>query len=75
MSDHVDGSAAKSHLSQARERVAYGEEVASADAGIQEARLVPIAPVPRLPGSARGLGRMHQDFDAPMPEDFLEHFG
>jgi len=69
--------AAKTHFSQLLERVARGEEVVIAKAGKPVARLVPMEPVaePRRPGSARGLGRVADDFDAPMPEGFLADFG
>ena len=55
--------------------MAQGEEVVIARAGKPVARLVPFeAPrVPRRPGSARGLGTVRDDFDAPMPADFLVH--
>jgi prevent-host-death family protein len=69
--------AAKTHFSQLLERVARGEEVVIAKAGKPVARLVPIEPAaePRRPGSARGQGRVSDDFDAPMPEGFLADFG
>ena len=68
--------AAKTHFSQLLERVARGEEVVIAKAGKPVARLVPMEPAaePRRPGSARGLGRVADDFDAPMPEEFLAAF-
>ena len=64
----VDVDAAKSQLDELLERVAQGEEVMLALAGKPVARLVPFEP--RRPGSARGLGRVGDDFDAPMPEAF-----
>lgn len=69
--------AAKTHFSQLLQRVARGEEVVIAKAGKPVARLVPAEPVraPRQPGTARGLGRVRDDFDAPMSEDFLHPFG
>ena len=69
--------AAKTHFSRLLERVVQGEEVIIARAGKPVARLVPMeqAPTPRRPGSARGLGRVGEDFDAPMPEEFLASFG
>jgi prevent-host-death family protein len=77
MSDLVNVHAAKTHFSRLLERVAGGEVITIAKAGIPVARLVPIEPlrVPRRPGSARGLGKVHDDFDAPMPQEFLRHFG
>jgi prevent-host-death family protein len=73
----VNVHAAKTHFSQLLERVARGEEVVIAKAGKPVARLVPIEPAaePRRPGSARGQGRVGDDFDAPMPEGFLADFG
>ena len=57
--------------------MAQGEEVVIAKAGKPVARLVPVEPPaePRRPGSARGLGRVADDFDAPMPDEFLAAFG
>lgn len=73
----VDIQVASTHLSQLLERVAQGEEVVIAEAGKPVARLVPIEPAaePRSPGSARGLGRVADEFDAPMPDGFLAAFG
>lgn len=50
--------------------MAQGEEVVIAKAGKPVARLVPMEPAaePRRPGTARGLGRVADDFDAPMPD-------
>lgn len=47
-----------------------------ARAGEPVARLVPFErpPAPRQPGSERGMGRVGDDFDDPMPEDFLAYF-
>ena len=72
----VNVHAAKTHFSQLLERVAQGEEVVIAKAGKPVARLVPVEPAaePRRPGSARGLGRVGDDFDAPMPDEFLAAF-
>ena len=72
----VNVHSAKTHFSQLLERVAQGEEVVIAKAGRPVARLVPVEPAaePRRPGSARGLGRVADDFDAPMPDEFLAAF-
>ena len=69
--------AAKTQFSRLLERVEQGEEVVIARAGKPVARLVPVEPLvePRRPGSARGLGRVGEDFDAPMPDEFLAAFG
>jgi prevent-host-death family protein len=73
----VDIRAAKANFSRLLKRVARGEEVVIARAGKPVARLVPFeAPRnPRRPGSARGLGKVREDFDAPMPAGFLADFG
>ena len=72
----VNVHAAKTHFSQLLKRVAQGEEVVIAKAGKPVARLVPVEPAaePRRPGSARGLGRVAEDFDAPMPDEFPAAF-
>jgi prevent-host-death family protein len=73
----VNVHAAKTHFSRLLERVELGEEVVIARAGKPVARLVPVEPAaePRRPGSARGLGRIADEFDAPMPDEFLDSFG
>ena len=73
----VNVHAAKTQLSRLLERVAQGEEVVIAKAGRPVARLVPVEPpaTPRRPGTARGLGQVGEDFDAPMPDEFLAAFG
>lgn len=67
---------AKTHLSRLLQRVREGEEVIIARAGEPIARLVAVEPErkPRMPGSARGLVRIHPDFDAPLPEEVLRSF-
>ena len=61
---------AKTHLSRLLQRVAAGEEIVIANAGVPVARLVPI----ELSQSKRQLGIdegkiwMAEDFDAPSPE-------
>lgn len=76
MATKVDIHAATTQLSRLIERVEAGEEVVIARAGKPVARLVPFErpPAPRQPGSARGLVRVGDDFDDPMPEDFLAYF-
>jgi prevent-host-death family protein len=67
---------AKTHLSRILQRVAQGEEVTIARAGVPVARLVPA----RAEGSPRPLGMdrdsifIADDFDAPLPADLLVHF-
>jgi prevent-host-death family protein len=67
---------AKTHLSRLIERVADGEEVIIARAGVPVARLVPLA----RPEHARPLGTeigrivIPDDFDEPLPPDVLGAF-
>jgi prevent-host-death family protein len=62
---------AKTHLSKLLERVEAGEEVTIARAGKPIARLVPLAPQPRVAGDLAGRGRIAADFDAPMTDEEL----
>ena len=67
---------AKTHLSRLLQRVAAGEEVTIARAGVPVARLVAAEP----PKKVRPLGFAHgqvwvaDDFDAPLPDDLLREF-
>jgi prevent-host-death family protein len=67
---------AKTHFSKLLERVAEGEDVVIAKAGVPVARLVPLA----MPSDARVLGTesgrltVSEDFDAPLPSDVLDSF-
>ncbi len=67
---------AKTHLSRLLERVAAGEEVLIAKAGVPVARLVPVV----LPADVRPLGTeagrvfIADDFDAPLSADVLDSF-
>jgi prevent-host-death family protein len=68
---------AKTHLSRLLQRVANGEEVTIARAGVPVARLVPVAPVKkkiRPLGMDRGRVWVADDFDAPLPDDLLKAF-
>ena len=68
---------AKTHLSRLLQRVANGEEVTIARAGVPVARLVPVAPEKkkiRLLGMDRGRVWVADDFDAPLPDDLLKAF-
>ena len=77
MDKQVNVHAAKTHLSRLLEEVLLGEEVVIARGGKPVARLVPVqeAPAQRIPGTARGLVRMADDFDAPLPADLAEALG
>lgn len=67
---------AKTHLSRLLEQVERGEEVVIARAGVPVARLLPFAPSPaaRETGMDRGVVRIPDDFDAPLPPDVLDEF-
>lgn len=67
---------AKTQFSKLITRVQQGEEVVISKAGKPVARLVPAAnaPQPRKPGSARGQLHVHDDFDAPLPDELLAAF-
>ncbi|GEM90597.1 type II toxin-antitoxin system Phd/YefM family antitoxin [Oceanithermus desulfurans] len=77
MDKQVNVHMAKTHLSRLLEVVLLGEEVVIARSGKPVARLVPVQETPsrRTPGTARGLVRMADDFDAPLPADLAEAFG
>jgi prevent-host-death family protein len=61
---------AKTHFSKLLKRGLKGEEVIIARAGQPIARLSPLPPKrgKRVPGSAKGMFTMADDFDAPLPD-------
>lgn len=66
---------AKTHLSRILQRVAQGEEVTIARAGVPVARLVPaLGDSPRPLGMDRESIYIADDFDAPLPADLLARF-
>ena len=67
---------AKTHLSRLLQRVAAGEEITIANRGVPVARLVPAKgrPVRRELGTQRGLVKIAEDFDAPLPSAVLAGF-
>ncbi len=67
---------AKTHLSKLLARVRKGEEVIVAKAGKPVAKIVPFetAPKRRVPGSARGLVKIYDNFDDPLPDEILDAF-
>ncbi len=67
---------AKTHFSKLLEKVQLGEEIVIAKAGTPVAKLVPIhsKPEPRILGSAKGMFRMPEDFDAPLPPEVEDSF-
>ncbi len=61
---------AKTHLSRLLRRVAAGEIIVIAKSGTPVARLVPIhSRTRRNLGRDKGVVALHDDFDAPLPED------
>jgi prevent-host-death family protein len=67
---------AKTHLSRLLQRVAGGEEVTIARAGVPVARLVAVEPDKgkRPLGFARDQLWIADDFDAPLPHELLAAF-
>ncbi len=67
---------AKTHLSRLLRRVAAGEVIVIAKGGTPLARLVPIHSRARRDlGRDQGAVALHDDFDAPLPEDTGEAAG
>lgn len=69
--------AAKTHLSRLVDQAVEGEEIVIAKAGKPMVRLVPVKAKShrRGFGADRGTIWISEDFDAPMPEEFLRAFG
>ena len=67
---------AKTHFSKLLQRVAGGEEITIARAGVPVARLVPVEGKGKVRplGFARGEVWVADDFDAPLPDDLLKEF-
>jgi len=67
---------AKTHLSRLLLRVAGGEEITIARAGVPVARLVAVEPprTPRPMGMDRGRFKVPEDFNAPLPDEVLALF-
>jgi prevent-host-death family protein len=65
---------AKTHLSRLLEAVAAGDEVVITRRGEAVARLVPARPARRRFGVDRGVFRVPEDFDAPLPAEVLSDF-
>jgi prevent-host-death family protein len=67
---------AKTNFSKLLQRVALGEEVIIAKAGVPVAKLIPIraAQGKRPLGFLKGEIWMAEDFDAPLPPDILAGF-
>jgi prevent-host-death family protein len=67
---------AKTQLSRLLRRVADGEEITIARAGVPVAKLVAVrqADRPRPLGAMEGQFHIAEDFDAPLPDDLLASF-
>lgn len=67
---------AKTHLSRLLGRVEKGEEITIAKAGKPVARLVPVVHKTdrRIPGTAKGMIIMAENFDEPLPDDIIKAF-
>jgi prevent-host-death family protein len=65
---------AKTHLSRLLDRVAAGEEIVLGKNGKPVAKLVPIQPIVRRPGSLKGKIKIAADFDAPLPPGLAAAF-
>lgn len=67
---------AKTKLSALVERAAEGEEIVISKSGKPKAKLVPLEDVRplRKPGKGRGKWCVHEDFDAPLPDDMRAAF-
>jgi prevent-host-death family protein len=67
---------AKTHLSRLLQKVASGEEVTIARAGVPIAKLVPVEVKQQIRplGFARGEVWVADDFDAPLPDNLLKEF-
>ena len=67
---------AKTHFSKLVEEVERGGEIIIARAGRPVARLVPLAEnaQPRVPGVLKGRIKIADDFDAPLPDDYVDAF-
>lgn len=73
----VNTQEAKTHLSQLLERAAKGEVIIIAKAGKPIAQLVglPSGDQDRTGGQWKGLVRIGEDFDAPLPDDLAGPLG
>ena len=66
---------AKTHFSKLVDAVIHGNEIIIAMAGKPVAKLSPISDKPkRRFGVLKGKVKISKDFDAPLPEEFLENF-
>lgn len=76
MMQQVNIHEAKTNLSRLVELASTGEEIIIAKAGKPIARLTACeeASKPRMKGLLKGQIEVHEDFDAPLPEELLAAF-
>ena len=69
--------AAKTHLSRLVDEAAAGHEIVIAKSGKPMVRLVPVTASARRTGfgTLKGKVRIREDFDAPLPDGWLQAFG
>ncbi|NCN04929.1 MAG: type II toxin-antitoxin system Phd/YefM family antitoxin [Spirochaetales bacterium] len=67
---------AKTNFSVLIKRALAGEQVVIARNGVPLLTLVPVKEKtkPRTPGLSLGKGIIHEDFDAPLPDDVVREF-
>lgn len=67
---------AKTHFSKIITQVEIGEEIIIAKAGKPVAKLIPIREKPksRISGTAKAKITLTEDFESPLPEDFVQEF-
>jgi prevent-host-death family protein len=75
VSRSISVSDARANLARLVEEAAAGEEIVLTRAGRPMARIVPLAPeTSRVRGLWRGRGHLGEDFDAPLPDEWLDAF-
>jgi prevent-host-death family protein len=73
--DTINIHEAKTHLSRLVEEVADGAEIVIAKNGVPRAKLVPLDTARKVKfGVLKGKLRYPDDFDAPLPREFLALF-
>ena len=72
----VELAEAETSLAELVQKLGTGTEIIITRDGLPVARLVPAgaAEPDRVPGSAKGLFTVPDDFDAPLPEEILRGF-
>lgn len=67
---------AKTHFSQLINQVLQGKEIVIARGGKPLVKLIPYSEKiePRLGGQFKGLMTINEDFDDPLPNEFVETF-